>query len=308
MELRSKTIVGRSEGPHLVIVGGVHGDEWEPMATGRRLIRELDASQLSGRVTIVPCVNEAAFARGTRTADDLLDLARICPGKEDGSITEQTGAALSKLIRTADYFIDLHTAGTVFNLQRLAGYGIHPDEAIQAKQRLMAHAFNLPVVWGADGRFKGTSLSVAREAGIPAIYVENGGGGMCDPQRVDECVAGCLNVMRALDMLPGERPANAVKYFVEDDRPMSGHLQGKCTATKAGYFQPEVALGDVVQEGQQVGRIEDPLGEDILPITAYTTGTVLLFRSFPSVKVGDPLIVILPVSAPGEYVFPHESS
>lgn len=305
MELRSKTIVGRSDGPHLLIVGGVHGDEWEPMAAGRRLLRELDASQLRGRVTVCPCVNEAAFARGTRTADDLLDLARICPGKEDGSVSEQTAAAFAKLIRSADALIDMHTAGTVFNLVRLAGYGINPDPKINETQRKLAHAFQFPLVWGTDGRFVGTSLSVARAAGIPSIYIENGGGGMCDSVRVDENVTGCLNAMRSLGILSGEQPPSAVKYFVEDDRFDSGRLQNKCTAPSAGYFQPTVALWDVVEQGQPIGRLEDPLGEAPVTINAYTTGTVMLLRTFPSVKVGDPLIVILPVTKPGTYSYPN---
>jgi len=306
MELKSRTIVGQAEGPHLLIVGGVHGDEWEPMAAGRRLLRELDPTRLRGRVTVVPVVNEAAFARGTRTADDGLDLARVCPGRDDGSITEQTAAALSRLIRSADYFIDMHTAGTIFNLLPLAGYGLHADPQVNDRQRRLARAFNLPVVWGTDGRFNGTSLSVARDAGIPAIYVEHGGGGMCDPRRVDECVTGCQNVMRELEMLDGERPANRVRYFVEDDRAMSGHLQSKCPAPTAGYFEPAVALGDVVRAGQSVGRIVDPLGDESVPIAAYNDGTVLLLRSFPSVKAGDALCVILPITEPGVVVFARE--
>jgi predicted deacylase len=188
----------------------------------------------------------------------------------------------------------------------LAGYGLHPEPKFLAVQRRMARAFNLPLVWGTDGRFNGTSLSVARDAGVPAIYVENGGGGMCDPRRVEECVAGCLNVARALEMYDGERPADAVRYFVEDDRDRSGHLQSKCPSPAAGFFHPEVALGDVVRAGQRIGRIESPLGDDSLPIAAYTTGTVLLLRTFPSVKVGDPLIVILPVTEPGEFRFARD--
>jgi predicted deacylase len=99
---------------------------------------------------------------------------------------------------------------------------------------------------------------------------------------------------------------NRVRYFVEDDRDRSGHLQSKCPSPAAGYFQPEVGLGDIVKVGQQVGRVDDPLGEQSVPITAYTDGTVMLLRTFPSVKAGDPLIVILPVTGPGEYAFPHE--
>lgn len=308
MELRSQTIVGNAPGPHLLIIGGVHGDEWEPMVACRRLLKTFAPATLRGRVTVVPVVNEAAFLRGTRMADDLLDLARVCPGNAEGSITEQAAAALSRLIREADFLIDLHTAGTVFNLQRLSGYGIHPNADVQATQRRMARAFNLPIVWGTDGRFKGTSLSVAREANKPAIYVENGGGGMCDPQRVEENVGGCLNVARELGLIDGPTPPSAVRYFIEDDRPLSGHLQSKCTATTAGYFQPEVALGDVVRQGDRVGAIVAPLGEELAVVTAYASGIVHLVRTFPSVKVGDPLLVVLPVEGPGEYVFAHDGA
>ena len=68
-------------GPHLLITGGVHGDEFEPMAAIRRLIGPLRAGRIRGRVTLVPVVNEPAFRRGQRTAEDGLDLARTLPGR-----------------------------------------------------------------------------------------------------------------------------------------------------------------------------------------------------------------------------------
>src|SRR5689334_20101049 len=98
VRLQQKSIVGQGDGPHLLITGGVHGDEFEPMAAVRRLMPLINPAELRGRVTLVPVVNEAAFARGQRTADDGLDLARTCPGKPDGSITERTAHALSDLI------------------------------------------------------------------------------------------------------------------------------------------------------------------------------------------------------------------
>ena len=110
--LKSRVIEGRRPGPHMLITGGVHGDEFEPMAAIRRLMHRIDPAGLQGRVTLVPVVNEAAYLRGHRTADDGLDLARVCPGCADGSITEQSASSLSALIQTADYYIDLHTGGT----------------------------------------------------------------------------------------------------------------------------------------------------------------------------------------------------
>lgn len=303
--LQQRTIVGHAAGPRLLITGGVHGDEFEPMATARRLLRAFVPEQLRGQVTLVPVVNEPAFQRGQRTAEDDKDLARTCPGRDDGTTTERIAAALARLIRSADYYIDLHTGGTVFQMLALAGYTLHTDRAVLERQRQMAQAFNLPIVWGTSGRLEGRSLSVARDANVPAIYVENGGGGTCDPWRVEQNVQGCLNVARVLGMCDGDAGESQVRYVVEDDRDQSGHLQVQCNAPCAGYFEPLVALGQVVERGQTVGHIVDPLGERCEAISAYQAGTVLLLRTFPSVRTGDPLVVILPIAAPGEVSFPQ---
>src|SRR5438067_896696 len=111
MELRSRIIVGCKPGPSLLITGGVHGDEYEPMAAVRELIQSLNPQRFCGKITLVPVVNEPAFARPSRTADDGLDLARTCPGRPNGTITQRVAHALSGLIRQADYYIDLHTGG-----------------------------------------------------------------------------------------------------------------------------------------------------------------------------------------------------
>ncbi|HND56377.1 MAG TPA: succinylglutamate desuccinylase/aspartoacylase family protein, partial [Pirellulaceae bacterium] len=70
MELQQHQIVGEAPGPHFLITGGVHGDEFEPMVAARRLIDRIKPSKLRGRVTIVPVVNEPAFRRGQRAAED----------------------------------------------------------------------------------------------------------------------------------------------------------------------------------------------------------------------------------------------
>src|SRR5689334_10424700 len=111
MPLRSQTIVGHRDGPHLMIVAGVHGDEWEPMVALQQLHQELGADDLAGRLTLIPIVNEPAYRHGQRVGEDGLDLARVCPGRVDGSATEQIAFELTELMRDADYFIDLHTGG-----------------------------------------------------------------------------------------------------------------------------------------------------------------------------------------------------
>jgi predicted deacylase len=292
----------------LLITGGVHGDEFEPIAAIRRLIACWPAGETRGRVTLVPVVNRAAYARGARTAEDGLDLARTCPGRPDGSITERTAHGLTALIREVDYYVDLHSGGTTMRLLPLAGYVLHADRAVLDVQRRMAQAMNLPVVWGTNARLEGRSLSVARDADVAAIYAEYGGSGLCDPSGVEAYVDGCLNVAAALGMLERPAPTQRVLYTVEDDRDGSGHLQVQHPAPSAGFFEPSVELGVSIVRGELLGQVIDELGRERHDVLAAESGRVLLLRTFPRVAQGDTLAVILPICEPGSVSYPREVS
>lgn len=251
VELQRREFGGKRPGPHLLITGGVHGDEFEPIFAIQRLIRHFDSTNSEprlqqGRLSLVPIVNETAFRCGMQTAEDGLDLARVCPGRQDGTITERTAFALSALINEADGYIDLHSGGTRFSVLPLAGYTLHPDEAIRGRQREFAEAFNLPIVWGTSPELDGRSLSVARDAGVPAIYAEYHGGGRCDPQGVEAYVAGCFNVLSLLGMIHWKPPPSRVGRVVEDPRPAAGHMQVCNPSPISGVFEPIRFLGDSV--------------------------------------------------------------
>ncbi len=297
MELDARTV--GADGPHLLIIAGVHGDEFEPMLAVQRLWKLLRDMPLRGRVTLVPVVNEPAFVLGQRCGPDGLDLARTMPGRSDGSTTEQIAAALTPLIRQADFLVDMHTGGRLFRMLPLAGYGLHPDAAVLDRQRQMARAFNLPIVWGTTPHLEGRTLSVARDAGVPAIYVEAGGGTVLDPQAVDWCIEGCLNVASSLGLVDRPAPPSRVLHVVEDDRPASGYLQVQHPAPAAGFFEPAAGLGDSVERGGMLGRIVDPFGELLAQVPACESGIVLFQRAVPSVQMGDSIGGVLPVALKG---------
>ncbi|MCA9101681.1 MAG: succinylglutamate desuccinylase/aspartoacylase family protein, partial [Planctomycetales bacterium] len=248
---------------------------------------------LRGSVTLVPVVNEPAFARGTRTADDGLDLARTCPGDPTGSITQQIAHEVSALIRAADYYVDLHTGGTRLSLLPLVGYMLHPDPHVLDAQRLMARAFGLNVVWGTDHRLDGRTLSVARDANVPAIYAEWHGAARCEPEGVEAYVTGCLNVMSELDMIDRLHVYRDPDWTVEDARTGAGHLQRCHPAPLAGLFEAAVKLGDHVEAGDPLGTISDTLGDRVEHVTSEQTGIVLCLHTFGRVDEGDSLAVIL---------------
>ena len=293
ISLSRRVIQGSEGGPQLLITAGVHGDEFEGMAATRRLIATLDPDSLRGAVTLVPVVNEPAFLRGQRTAEDGLDLARRCPGDSQGSVTDRIAHALTFLIRTANFYIDLHSGGMAVQVTPLAGYMLHPDIRVLDAQRRMARAFNLPLVWGTSPTLQGRSLSVARDAGVPAIYAEYLGAGVCNAQGVNDYCEGCLNVMAELGMI--RRPAfvSKVELVEEDPRPDSGHLQVAHPAPLTGYFEPAVKLRQEVRVGELLGRVVDCLGDEVHEVRAQQQGLVICLAAFARVTAGAGLAVVL---------------
>lgn len=315
MELQHRTFEGASTGPRVLITAGVHGDEYSPMLAVRDLIQRFAMEPallagLRGRLTLVPVVNESALRLGRRCGEDGLDLARTCPGRVDGSVTEQVAAALSEMIAQADYYVDLHTGGAAFCVWPLAGYVLHRDATVLAKQREMARAFGLPLVWGTSAELEGRSLSVARDAGVPAIYVEYFGGavesvkwGSKDWAEVPErawlevgqaehpLVEGCLNVLRQVGALEGVVTEREVEV-IEDARPQSGHMQVCHPAPLTGFFERAVTVGEWVEAGQVLGWVRDVLGGKAAAVAAEQTGRVVTLRWQPQVSQGEAVAVV----------------
>lgn len=305
MTVFHRTLRGNAPGPRLLVLAGVHGDEYAPIEAVRRLMDTLDAGGLAGEVTFVPIANEPAFFRVSRTGPDDRDLARTFPGSVDGSVTEQIAFAVATHIRNADFLIDLHTGGLACRIAPLAGYTMHENAAIRDRQRLMAEAFNLPIVWATTPRLNGRSLSVARDAKIPAIYAEWGGGGGCERLAVDDYVQGCRNVMQVLGMVDQVRPASRIRYVVEDFRDDSGVLQKHYPAAIAGFFEPACDLMDRILIGDRLGTIHPVDFQEPQPVLARHDGIAIVLRAIPAVNQGDSLAVVLEATGPGE--FRHES-
>lgn len=291
------TIDARFTGPSVLITAGVHGDEYEPIIAANNLIRIVSPLLKKGKVTIVPIVNSTAVAKGSRYGDDGLDLARVCPGNSQGSVTEIDAAKVSELIRQSDYLIDLHTGGKLFDIYPLAGYMLHPDNDVLERQRIMARAFGLPIIWGTDHEPNGRTLSVARDHKIPAIYVEYGGGISARDEIIVSYTNGCLGVLEKLGMLEAIQPKqNIPVQVVEDPTPQQGHLQAKMPAPVKGIFVPAVKLGQMLLQGEHWGDIVDLETANQTKVFADMSGMVLFLRVDAQVNTGESLGGILPIN------------
>ena len=282
------TVTGTEPGPTLVVFAGVHGDEYEGVETIHRIAGQVSPPQLRGALLMVPVCNVAAYAAATRNSPvDGLNLARVFPGSETGTLTQRIAHWLTvKLISAADLFIDLHSAGIVGDIPTLAGY-IHSDDDVGRRSLAAARVFGAPVLWGHPPPVPpGRTLSAALELGVPCLYTEAPGAGRARPQDVDCFTRGVRNVMRHLDMLEGEPESAPPTLHLLGD----GNMDEVMSAPAAGYFRPHVELLDEVQTGQVVGTIHDPLGNVLAELRAEKDGIVIMRRGLHRVLSGDGLI------------------
>ncbi len=307
------------DGPQLLITAGIHGDEYLPMLAVKELIDRLDSDpelreSLRGSLTLIPIANQAAYQRGNRCGPDNIDLARVFPGMPNGNPTEQLACTLGDQIRKSDFFVDLHTGGTELCVFPLAGYTLHRDRAILDQQRKLAIAFGLPFVWGTSAELQGRSLSLARDCGVPAIYVEYLGAyrelaealsGAAQSRVPDHpLVAGCLNIMRHLGMLPKTvepsmaEPQSAACDVVEDGRPEAGHMQIAHPAPATGFFVPAVELGQSIVQGDLLAEIVSATSPLRYQVFSQQSGRVVVMRDYPRINQGDAVAVVAESSQP----------
>lgn len=300
-------IDGQSPGPRLLITAGVHGDEYLSIAAVQDLVRRFAgdpprARLQRGSLDLIPVVNRSAYCLRSRCGEDQLDLARICPGRADGNLSERVAFAISQQIKAADYYIDLHTGGTELSVHPLAGYVLHKHATILDRQRQMARAFQLPLVWGTSPELPGRTLSVARDAAVPAIYVEYLGAHremrelVSNAMRGDESshplVSGCLNVMRSLHMLEEPESTAIQPEVIEDSRPQSGHMQVANPSPVSGFLKIKVDLGQRVSPGDLLAEITADVDRSVYPVRSQQSGTVVVLRDMLTVRKDDSIAVI----------------
>jgi predicted deacylase len=281
---------GRGEGKTLVAIAGIHGDEYEGVQAIHEVYHQLNPDDMSGNFIGVPAANlPALFAVNRNSPIDLLNLARVVPGKGDGTFTERLAYCLSeKIIKSADFFIDLHSAGLQYVFPPLVGYGIGSTETAGVS-REAAEIFGTPVIWGHPGDVPlGRTISEAARRDIPWLYVESSGGARVQAEELPYYKNGLLNLLKYLKIICGQLEAGSVKYRLVG----KGDIDEAVASSSAGFFVPAVRILDQVSRNQTVGFVRDVFGETIEEIKSQQAGYVILLRALPIVYPGETVCVI----------------
>jgi len=140
------TVIKNGDGPTVLFTGANHGDEYEGPITLTKSRAKLEASDIHGRVIIVPVLNLTAFRAGKRTSPiDGGNMNRAFPGKADGTITEMIAHFVTtRFIVEADIVVDIHTGGRSMNLLPMSIIHDLPNSDQMAKTLATLKAFGAP--------------------------------------------------------------------------------------------------------------------------------------------------------------------
>jgi predicted deacylase len=284
--------IANGDGPTVVVIGGVHGDEPEGQVAALNLLRDVRVEDVTGRLIVTPCLSVEASKAYTRLWPSGANLNRSFPGSPDGGPDEQLADFVTReLIARADVVVDMHSGGR--SAMFLPWAEMHWVEDAAQRRRMV----DAMLAWGTDWcvvyiDIAGTGLLVgeAERQGKVVGAAELGGGGHVTAAIHRLARRGLENVLRHVGVLTGEevgreQPATILKATELDDYVL---------APEAGLFETLVELGERVEAGQPVGRIHFLERPDRAPetIAAKTTGIVCVVRAIATTEQGDNLVVI----------------
>lgn len=280
-----------SDGPRVVVLGGVHGDETEGILAAGQL-SSLPMQLTRGVLDVVPVCHEVAFEADSRTSPlDGLNLARVFPGDAQGRPTERIAAALTeRILDGCTLLIDLHTSGQSYDMPYLAGFRRDPDADPDGLGEIAAREVGADFLWfhgeGPRSRSSGRSLSVV-DVGI---YLESPGGGPTNRAQADRYVDGVLRILARMDMVVPTALDRDI--FASKGTPIEvaggGDLDRDMLAVTAdGYFLHAVGQGDEVAQGQLLGQVVSVRGVTLETLTAPRAGYVMAVKRRSRVHAGD---------------------
>ena len=264
------TIVGQKPGPAVLITAGIHGAEYVGIETARRLTALLDPNEIAGRVTIVPCVNQAAFKARVPALNplDQKNINRMFPGNQKGTSSEQIAAALTGLQDDHDFYLDLHGGDLHENLAAYVYFQGDCDSHVSEQGQELCRWVDVPVRIRSTARTG--AYNSANHRGTPSILIERGCAGRWSETEVAAYLRDVTSVLGALGVIENDGTLNQ-RRSDDEQLEMEAYYEG---APDDGLWYPAVQAGDKVSAGQALGELRDFNGALIHEAIAKKEGVV----------------------------------
>lgn len=248
------------DGPSILVMAGVHGDEFEGQIAICKLVQKLRPEKIRGRLIFLPMANYPAAISSLRTSPlDNGNLNRSFPGDSQGEPTKAIAHIIeTELMHRVDVSIDLHSGGSSLDHLAAAFVDRGSDPESEAKAIELLEVFGLPygVLYRRDG-FSSYSCGAAMRQGVLSILTELGGAGTVSLPIQRLVDRGLLRLFAHFGVVDAQQdhtdPATMVQIVEETDATDMMYY-----ATAEGVMEPLVELGDRVKTGDPAAFIHTP--------------------------------------------------
>ncbi len=271
----------RAEGPVLLLVAGIHGNELNGVEIVREMLAKKYTKPDKGMVISIPTLNVFGFLNQKREFPDGKDLNRSFPGSKNGSLASIFAYHMMKeIIPHVDYCIDFHTGGADrFNA---------PQIRISKKNSELlglAKIFNPRFIVFASEREK--SFRQAATAMGKKVLLFEGGKSLDFKQRVTQRgIHGTMRVMQHLGIRDFSKELGEVNGNGAVEINKSTWLRAKY----GGLYRFFVKDGAKVEKGEVIGVISDPYGRFEYKIRIPQSGYIIGLNHAPIVYKGDAIL------------------
>ena len=274
-----------ANGKRICVVTGIHGDELEGQFVCYELARRIRENEaaLGGIVDIYPAMNPFgidSITRGIPAFD--LDMNRVFPGNREGDMNEYMVSKMVEDIEGADLVLDIH-ASNIFltELPQIRINELHRERLVPYAEKA-----NVDFIWvhGASTVLESTFAYSMNSRNTPTLVVEMGVGMRITESYGKQMVEGIFSLMRELGIWAGnvEEIKNPVISY-----DMDGSDVIYLNAPVSGVYIKDKSPGSLVQKGERVGRIINPLeGTLLADIIAPEDGWLFTTREYPVVEEG----------------------
>ncbi|MCQ2208458.1 MAG: M14 family metallopeptidase [Paludibacteraceae bacterium] len=281
--VRKNVLSNGNGGKRICVVTGTHGDELEGQMVCyevSRIIQE-NIELLDGTVEIYPALNPLgidSLQRGFPNFD--LDMNRIFPGNPKGTMVEQAAYRITEDLKGADMVIDIHSSNLYLReCPQVRINVMHEDWLVPYAKML-----NVDFIWVHDAAtvLEATLAYSLNSTGTPCLVVELGVGQRINDRMCANLTNGVFNLLRNMGVWKGVEDALPSKPIV-----CKGDKVDFLNAANSGVFLTEQKTGTVVEKGQKIGAIVDPLSGTVLSeVISPCLGYLFTIRAYPIVYEG----------------------
>jgi hypothetical protein len=274
MYMPIKVINGKHDGPCLLLVSTLKGDEFNGLEIVNQLFESIEPTELHGTLILVPVLNVYGLTHYPKLSPSGNSLSGCFPGEEEGSYGQRIAYTFTQeILKKADFCVELQTGS--LNHDNFP----HVYCNLEDKQSLlMAKAFQAPVILEVEtsvSQFRQTTESLH----IPLLVYQAGEAMRLDTVAIQTGLTGVNNVLKKLDFIK-DTHQKAIKPVISRD-------DDWLLSPSSGILHTEVTLGQQISKGEKIGRLSDPFSnENSTLITSHLDGVVVGMNRTPLIQEG----------------------